>query len=165
MHKKISYGGIVGAIGAVFLLLSAYVPSGKAALLFMASVVLYMLAIITDKKTAFICYGVTSIIAFFFAASASPVIVCGYIICFGNYPVLRLLLDEKNRILSLGLKAFLYLVYFLGVYFACKTLAGVSIPYGLWLLLPLGAPVFVFYDQLLPKTAIYLTDKIFKSFL
>ena len=57
MHKKISYGGIAGAIGAVFLLLSAYVPSGKAALLFMASVVIYMLGIITDKKTAFICYG------------------------------------------------------------------------------------------------------------
>jgi len=164
MHKKISYGGMATAICVVLLMLALYVPSGKAAALFLASVTSYVTAILTDKKTAFISYGATSTLLCLIAPNASPLILVSYVVCFGNYPILMLILSDKPFAVNVIIKLLLYGVYFAFVYFICKLLFSVVFPYNVWLLFAGGTFVFAFYDRLLFHTGRYILARFFKSF-
>ena len=164
MHKKVSYGGVGTALGIVLILIMSYVPSGRAALLFAASAIIYLMGKITDKRTSLLAYVATSLVAFLIVPSASPVLLWSYIICFGNFPIIRQILENKNKLIGIICKFILYILYFAGVYFTCTLIANVDFGYGIWLLFALGVPVFFFYDWLLFKTGSYAFQKVFKSF-
>lgn len=164
MHKKVSYGGVGTALGIVLILIMSYVPSGRAALLFAASAIIYLMGKITDKRTSLLAYIATSLVAFLIVPSASPVLLWSYIICFGNFPIIRQILENKNKLIGIICKFILYIFYFAGVYFTCTLIANVDFGYGVWLFFALGVPVFFFYDWLLFKTGSYAFQKFFKSF-
>ncbi len=164
MQKKIAYGGMGTALCVLLILGSAYLPTGKAALLFMASFAVYLLTLCTDKKTALVCYGAASLLVFFITSFANPLITVSFVLCFGNYPVLKILLDSLRFIIATVIKIIVYTVYFFVVYFAVTMLFDVSVPYGLPLLYPVGALAFAFYDILLLHTGKYVVARFFKRF-
>ena len=118
MHKKVSYGGLGCALAVLFIAMSAYLPTLKAATLFVASLITHIVVYFANKKTGVVMYGATSILGFLICQSASPVIVFAYIICFGNYPVIKNILDSLPVKLKYLLKTLVYVLYFGAVYFA-----------------------------------------------
>ncbi len=164
MNKKLALGGIGTALGVLFLALSAYLPTGRAACLFIASLVSYIIACMADKKTAFIMFLATSVLSVFIspAGIASAVIV--YIICFGNYPIIKHYLDIKPMFIALISKILCYTVYCIIVYLAFSYALNINIPYAPVALYFVGIFVFAFYDFLLSYAGKYALGILFKRF-
>lgn len=155
MHKKISYGGIGTALTIIFVSLSVYLPTGKAALVFVSSLLVYVMCCETDRKTAFVMYLASSALNFLLLLGSSPVIVSAYIICFGNYPLAKTFLDTKMLSLRILCKFVMYTLYFFAMYAVIKFIINLNLPYGLPLLYISGIAVFGFYDYLLSYTGRY----------
>ena len=164
MQKKIAYGGICTSLCVLLTLCSVYFPTGKAALLFVASFLIYVLCLRTDKRTALICYGASSILIFFITSSSSPLIAVSFVLCFGNYPILKCIVEGLKKSIAWMVKALLYSIYFFAVYFSVKSLFSVNIPYGVGVLYFIGMAMFLFYDVLLQHTGKYTLVRFFKSF-
>lgn len=162
MHKKISYGGIGTAICIILIYLAVYLPTGKAALVFVSSLLVYIMCYEIDKKTAFTMYLASSVLAFLLLLGASPVIVSSYIICFGNYPLLKTFFDTKRPCLQVLYKFIMYTLYFISVYAASKLAFNLTLPYALPLLYIGGIAVFGFYDWLLSQTGRYAYSLLHK---
>ncbi len=164
MHKKVSYGGLATALSVILLLMSGYLPSGKAATMFMASVTVFVMCTLTNKKTAFVIYAATTLLSMLIIPSALAVLL-SYGICFGNYPVIKTYLEQKTTVLGQILsKMVIYTIYFFLVYAAFVFVAGFSIPYAVFIMYFCGIIVFAFYDWLLTYTGIYILSRFFKSF-
>ena len=116
MQKKITYGGLGCALCILMLIGASYLPTLKAAFLFVASVIPYVIYHILDVKMAFAMYGATSVLAFFICQSGSPAVVAAFIICFGNYPIIKAIADKKTPVFKYILKAIFYVIYFVIIY-------------------------------------------------
>jgi len=161
MHKKVSYGGMAAALCILLLAMSGYLPSGKAATLFMASVTVYTVVFLTDKKTGVLAYGASALLAFVIIPSALTIPV-SFAVCFGNYPVLKHIFDKFSVSMQIIFKFIAYTIYFSLVYCIFGFLLNISIPYVLWVLYLAGILVFAFYDWLLFKTGEYINFRFFK---
>jgi hypothetical protein len=164
MQKKITYGGMTTALCVILIAASAYMPTGKAALLFIASFAVYILALRTDVKTSLISYVAASAVVFMLTSFANPLITVSFVLCFGNYPVLKKFLDSLKVSVSIIIKFIAYTLYFFAVYFAVTKAFDVVVPYGLIILYPAGVIAFAFYDFLLLNTGKYVMARFFKSF-
>ena len=164
MQKKIAYGGMTTALCVILIAASAYLPTGKAALLFMASFAVYILALCTDAKTSLISYVAASAVVFMLTSFANTMITVSFVLCFGNYPVLKKYLDSLKFTMSIIFKFIAYTAYFFAVYFAVPKVFDIVIPYGLIILYPAGVIAFAFYDFLLLNTGKYVMARFFKSF-
>ncbi len=162
MQKNVSYGGLGCALGVIFLAMSAYLPTMKAATLFLASALVYVILFKIGFKWTFVMYAATSILAFFVCQSGSPAIVASYIICFGNYPVIKAYLDRRSRIVNYAAKLILYTLYFFAVYYVFVKVLSLPIVYSVAALYGLGMVVFYFYDYLLLSTGRYLINLLNK---
>ncbi len=162
MHKKISYGGIGAALLIIFVWLAVYLPTGKASLVFASSLLVYIMCYELDKKTAFTMYLASSVLAFLLLLGASPVIVLAYIICFGNYPILKTFFDTKGLCLKILCKFVMYTLYFASVYAAIRLALNLTLPYALPVLYIGGIAVFGFYDWLLSQTGRYAYSLLHK---
>lgn len=164
MQKKIAYGGLTTALCVIMIVGSAYLPTGKAALLFMASFAVYLLTLCTDKKTAGVCYAASSIVIFLITSFTNPLITVSFVLCFGNYPILKTLFEKCKLVLAIILKFLAYTVYFCAVYYSVTILFDVVIPYAVFVLYLGGVVAFAFYDFLLSYTGKYAKERFFKSF-
>lgn len=164
MQKKIAYGGIGAALMIAFLFLCVYLPTGNLATMFCASLTVFIITNTTNKKTAFISYLAVTLLGFFVLFSISPVEFISYALCFGNYPILKTVIDSKPKTLRIVLKLILYTVYFAVVYFLGVSLIKISIPYSIWILYFAGVLVFFFYDWLILQTGVYALNRFFKRF-
>ncbi len=164
MQKKVAYGGIGAALMIAFLFLCVYLPTGNLATMFCTSLTVFTITNITDKKTALISYLAVSLLGFFVLFSMSPVAFIAYAVCFGNYPILKPLLDSKPQAIRLFLKLILYTVYFAVVYFLAVSLMKIPIPYAIWILYFAGVFIFFFYDWLILQTGLYVLNRFFKRF-
>lgn len=162
MHKKVSYGGLGCALAVLFIAMSAYLPTLKAATLFVASLITHIVVCFTNKKTGIIMYGAASILAFLICQSASPVIVFSYIICFGNYPVIKKVFETQNVKLAYLLKVLSYIIYFSVVYFAFTAFLKVNIPFSPYFLALGGLVLFFAYDFLLEYAGMYFMNLLSK---
>lgn len=162
MHKKVSYGGLGCALAVLFIAMSAYLPTLKAATLFVASLITYVVVWFTNKKTGIIMYGATSILALLICQSASPVIVLAYVICFGNYPVVKRILEKYPTKLAYVLKALSYAVYFCAAYFVFTAFLRIVIPFSPYFLALGGLAVFLVYDFLLEYAGMYFLNLLSK---
>ncbi len=162
MHKKISYGGIGTALCIIFVWLAVYLPTGKAALVFAASLLVYIMCYELDRKTAFTMYLASSALSFLFLLGASPVIVSAYIICFGNYPIIKTFFDTKKLSLQILCKFIMYTLYFASVYTVMKLALNLTLPYALPVLYMGGIVLFGFYDTLLYQTGRYAYSLLHK---
>ena len=165
MQRKIAYGGMGAALCLLLLAGSVYLPTGKAALLFLSSLVIYMLTFLTDKKTALICYVAAAALSVVFTSLSSVLITLSFGVCFGNYPVLKCYIDTRKFVLSLIIKFAAYSVYFFAVYFSFVLLFEGTLPYVWWILYFAGVAVFAFYDILLAQTGRYVMARLLKRFL
>ena len=163
MHKKISYGGMGTALSVLLLFLAVYMPSGKIAIVFVSSLISYIIALELDKKTALIMFASTSAIAFLLLFGASPVIVTSYILCFGNYPVFKLLIDRTVISLQIILKLAIYSIYAFLMYMLCSLLFNITIPYSIVILYVVGIVIFGAYDYLLSYAGEYFRAFINKK--
>ncbi len=164
MYKKIAHGGIATALSVILLAMSAYLPTGKAATLFMASVLAYIMCFIADRKTSTVMYLASAVLGFIISPAGALTIITTYIICFGNYPIIKTLLDTKPLALALMCKFLLYVVYCIAVYLVFTFITNVALPYAPALLFIAGIFVFAFYDFLLSYTGKYLAQQISKRF-
>ncbi len=162
MHKKISYGGIGAALLIIFVWLAVYLPTGKAALIFASSLLVYIMCYELDRKTAFTMYLASSVLAFLLLLGASPVIVSAYIICFGNYPITKTFFDTKRLPVQILCKFIMYTLYFASVYAVTKLALNLTLPYALPVLYIGGIAVFGFYDWLLSQTGRYAYSLLHK---
>ncbi len=153
MQKKVSYGGLGCALCVLLITMSAYLPTLKAATLFAASIIPYVVCCLSSVKIALAMYGATSILAFLICQAGSPAIVAAFIICFGNYPIIRYILGKRGRTFRNTAKLVLYALYALAVYFVFTKVLLIPIIYSPIILFILGAAVFYFYDFLLVQTA------------
>ena len=156
MQKKIAYGGIASALCIILLAMSSYLPTLKAATLFSASVIPYVVCKFLNIKSAFLMYGATAILAFLICQSGSPEVAFSFGICFGNYPVFAAILERKNLIFKLISKMLLYTLYFIAVYLVFTKLLLLPLPWSPFILFALGIFVFAIYDYLIQRTGEYL---------
>ncbi len=162
MQKNVSYGGLGCALGIIFLTMSAYLPTLKAATLFLSSALVYVMLFKIGFKWTFVMYAATAILAFFVCQSASPAITASYIICFGNYPVVKVWLDRRKTVINYGAKLVFYTLYFFAVYYVFVNVLSLPVDYSVVLLYGLGLVVFYFYDYLLLSTGRYLMNLLNK---
>lgn len=162
MHKNISYGGLGCALCVLMLAMSTYLPTLKAATLFAASALSFVVCIVSGCKTALIMYAASSALAFFICQSASPAIVISYIICFGNYPIAKYFLERGKIFISYGAKALLYVIYFVVTYSVFAFVLNLPLGYSPLILFVIGIFVFAFYDFLVGyfgRYLVYLLNK------
>lgn len=163
MQKKVAYGGMATALCIILLAMSSYLPTLKAATLFMASVIPYVVYRSTDGKTAFLVYASSAILGFLLCQSGSPAIVAAYCICFGNYPVFLALLANRRFALQITAKIILYIVYFVAVFLIFTKVLIIPLPYSSYLLFGAGAVAFAVYDFLMLRTGEYLLNYLRKN--
>lgn len=164
MNKNIAYGGMGTSLAVLMLALSAYLPTGKAATLFLASLTLYVISLYTNVKTAIIVYVASSVLSVLIAPGGIGGNIISFIICFGNYPVIKTTLDKLKLPISILFKFILYTVYYAVVYLVFTFVFNISIPYAVWMLYLGGIFVFAFYDYLLHSTGLYVMNILFKRF-
>lgn len=158
MHKKVSYGGMGAALGVIFVALSSFMPTCRAALIFCASASIYCVGVLCGVKTAAAAYGASAVISAIFCLFASPVMAVAYIICFGNYPVFHLILRGKGT-RAVFAKAVLYAVYFATVYCVFRYFVPVEMKFSAPVLFAAGAVCFAVYDVLLANVGKYAAKK------
>ena len=162
MHKKIAYGGMATALVVILLVFSAYFPSGKAAALFLASATLYAFRIVMGIKASVAVYMASAILGLLLAFGASPVISVSFAICFGSYPVLRYITENKSPLFMIFMRAVLYAVYFVIVAMVFKYLVPIAFPISEILLFFVCAVLFVGYDVLLKYTGEYIVQLFYR---
>lgn len=162
MHKRISYGGMGCALCVILLAMASYLPTGRAATLFLASLLSYVMCFAAGKKTALIMYGAASALSMLIFPGGSLGIVISYVICFGNYPILKTIIDAKPLGLQIIFKLVLYGIYFAVVYAVFKLIINQAIPYAPVLLFLGGIFVFAFYDYLILYTGRYIDGFLHK---
>lgn len=162
MHKKIAYGGMATALAVIMLLLSMYFPTGKAASLFAASALVYGFRLICGVKASLAMYIASAILGFLLSSGASPTIAASFIICFGNYPVLRYFTENKPIAFVIIMRAVLYSVYFALVLVVFKYFIPVVFPLSPVLLYIAGAVLFAAYDVLLKYTGEYIAGLFYR---
>jgi len=162
MNNKIAYGGMGCALCVIMLAMSAYLPTGRAATLFIASLLSYVMCFVANKKTAFIMYAASCVLGLILLSGGSPVIIASYIICFGNYPILKTIIDFKPIAFKIIAKAILYTIYFILVCLVCRLVINVEIQYAMPLLYAAAIFVFAFYDYLILYSGRYVVSLLNK---
>ena len=162
MHKKIAYGGMATALVAILLVFSVYFPSGKAAALFLASATIYAFRIEMGIKSSLAVYMASAILGILLAFGASPVISVSFAVCFGSYPVLRYITENKPLVLMIFMKAVLYTVYFVLVVLIFKYIIPIAFPLHEILLYLLCGVLFIGYDVLLKYTGEYIVQLFYR---
>lgn len=162
MHKKIAYGGISTALAVIMLVFSTYLPTAKAATLFAASALVYGFRLICGVRASFAMYAASAILGFLLSSGASPAIAAAFIICFGNYPVLRCLTENRPLSVMIILRAVLYTVYFALAFWVFKYLIPVEFPFSPVILYGAGAVLFAMYDVLLKYTGDYIVQLFYR---
>lgn len=158
MHKKVSVGAMGAALAAVLIILSSYLPTGRAAMLFAASAAVYTAGLVGGAKTAAAAYAASSLIAALLSAWASPNIIAAYIICFGNYPFFKQIFAAKTLLVRALIKSALYIAYFAAAYAVFKYFIPADMKFSPAILFIIGAFLFAAYDILLGRIGEYASN-------
>ena len=147
-----SVGGVVAALSIVLMFLTAVIPSMTYALPAAAGVLLSVIVIEIDKKTALGVYAVVSLLSILLVADKEAAVM--YIMFFGYYPILKAVFESKlSLVLSWVFKfivfnvsmvaAFLISVYVFKIPFEEMEKYG---PIAAIIFLGVGNVVFLIYD-------------------
>ncbi len=160
MNKKVSYGGLGAALILLFILLATYLPTGRAALVFCASLVVFVVSFLKGVRTAAVMYGATAFLIVLFCIWRSPAMGLSYVICFGNYPLFKIILQNKPKTVKITAKSALYAAYFFAAVLVVKNIIVVEIAYPTALLFAIGVVCFALYDYLLAYSGIFIAEKL-----
>lgn len=166
--KEITVSGICSALTLILMWFAGILPSGKISMLFAVSVLIPILLINFNTRTAFISYTVSCILCFLFVANKS--ISIAYILIFGNYGLIKYFIEKKNNlILEYILKTIYFNLVMVVYYLIAKYIIGlaiINIDNKILLGLLLYQCIWVISDwiySLAIKESIQITKKILKS--
>lgn len=114
--NKIAFGGIMAAMSVVILYIASVLPTLKLAVCLVASAVICIVMI---------KHGTGSALAVFIAASAVSLIVSpdkivpfGYLLFFGNYPVVKAYIERMNKLMAEWIVKLIVFVVYVAIAFA-----------------------------------------------
>ena len=143
--KRIARLAALTALGVVLLLLVNVIPSGRLALMLLASFPVCAALMMFGPAWAAGVFAVTAALGFLLFPGVTAV---GYAAFFGYYPILKSLIERcRSKGVVLLLKAMLYAVVFaLYWLFARAIFAGAEAALPGWALFLAGAAAFAVYD-------------------
>lgn len=173
MAKKITLSGIMTALTLVFLFGSAYIPTGKIALLALTSMCMLVTVSECGIKYAWVEFFATSLLALLLIPSKGQVFL--YIGIIGYYPILKLHIENiKNIKLEWLVKIMYFNALLIVFYFVLRFLLfdylSLSAIFDIVLkntvlVVVISEVVFVFYDYFLSFFARYYNNVIKKRFI
>ncbi len=143
--KRIAYLAVFTAIGTLLVVLAAVLPSGRLALLAIASFPVCAALMKYGPGWSAGVFVVTAALGFLLFPGVTAI---GYAAFFGYYPILKSLIERCGRIwLELLLKWVVYTAAFLLYWFLARTIFfGMENAMPVWALYCAGLAVFVIYD-------------------
>jgi len=166
--RKVSLGGIIGALSLVLMLLTLVIPFGTYAFPAFAGMLLVCVVIELGYSWAFVVYFVVSVLSLLFLSDKEAVLY--YIAFLGVYPIVKGLIEKINlRFLQYIIKfivfntsmvvTFYISIYVLSVPEESFNLFGIYLP---WVFLLIGNVAFVLYDYCVTKIVTIYLYKIHK---
>lgn len=155
--SDIALGGILVGINIVLLSLVSIMPTLKAAMLFLTSIVTVITILKSNIKVSFIVYFATMILSTFIVVD--KVYIIYYSMIFGLYPIIKYYLEKRN---NLWIEYPLKIIFFnilLGIsYYMIKTVFGFEIMIQINIILIIGILqiLFIIYDYILTKIITFL---------
>ena len=170
MTRKFTVASIMSALAIVCLFGSAYLPTGRIALLAITSMCVLVTVAECGVKYAWLEYAATSLLAILLIPFKFQVLL--FVALLGYYPVLKLHIEKTNNlwlewlIKVLFFNALLIVVYFIFKYFLLQYVSFGAIfdvvISNIWLVILIAEIVFVVYDYLLSFFAHYYKETISK---
>lgn len=154
MVRKLTVSAILTALAAVFLVLSATMPTARLSLFFMSNVSIAAVVLVAGVRYALLAYAATVLCALFLYPSNLSIIA--FAVLFGYYPVLKLYIEKAHSLWAeWSIKVLVFCVFVFGSMLFIK-----EIPWYIWGALFVG---LVLYDILLSYVITYLARRF--SFL
>lgn len=158
--KMISYGGIITALGIIFIYLSTIMAFNKLFMLTIASLLIPIGVIYTGTKNSILIYIATSILSLIFFGIREVTIL--YILFFGNYGIIKFYIEKLRNIpLELVLK-FLYfncMTFLALLIFQNMSTNPLNLKYPLYYFILGGEMAFLVYDYLITMFIDYFQKK------
>ncbi len=149
---KTALGGIVVAVGTVFMLLSSAIPFFEYAVPAAAGLLIVLMQAEAGKLWAAVVYAATSLLGVLIVPNKEAVGM--YIALFGCYPLLKSFFDKLPKWLGYLLKSVFFVADILAVYYVLMHVFGISAELmdelnkvTLPLLIVLGLAAFLLYDR------------------
>lgn len=173
MKKKtfnIALCGLISALGVVIMMITAIIPTTTYAMPAMASLLLTVIVIETDKKWALASYFVVSVLSLLLVPDKES--VAFYILFFGYYPIYKQIIESKIKHLWLQwlLKILVFSISAIIIYFIAILILGVpadeftvfSINVPLLFLIA-GIAVFIIFDRAMTRVIVAYVIKLRKK--
>ncbi|MBC2581547.1 hypothetical protein [Clostridium sp. DJ247] len=151
--NKTSYiakGGLLTALGVIFVYLSTLLPVNKLYLLAMASSIIPLSVITTNIQTSVVVYAATALLSLLVCGIKIPVIL--YAVFFGIYGIVKYYIEKLNKIyIEILLKLMFFNLILLILTYIYKVLFTVipAVPLPIYLLVIFAEIVFLIYDYVL----------------
>lgn len=173
MKKKtfnIALCGLISALGVVIMMITAIIPTTTYAMPAMASLLLTVIVIETDKKWALASYFVVSVLSLLLVPDKESVTF--YILFFGYYPIYKQIIESKIKHLWLQwlLKILVFSISAIIIYFIAIlilgvpadefTVFGINVPL---LFLIAGIAVFIIFDRAMTRVIVAYVIKLRKK--
>lgn len=173
MKKKtfnIALCGLISALGVVIMMITAIIPTTTYAMPAMASLLLTVIVIETDKKWALASYFVVSVLSLLLVPDKES--VAFYILFFGYYPIYKQVIESKIKHLWLQwlLKILVFSISAIIIYFIAIlilgvpadefTVFGINLPL---LFLIAGIAVFIIFDRAMTRVIVAYVIKLRKK--
>lgn len=160
---RVALVGVLAALSLVFLLLSAFVPSGRLGLVAVAGVIPAGAVVSAGLASGFLCYGVTGLLGLLLLPVKSNALL--YLLFFGLYPMIKSLIEGVRRLpLELLLKLAFFNLILTVFWFG---LSGVFLPFlpavlrgSAWAVYAAGNVVFLIYDFGFSKLIAFYIQRI-----
>lgn len=161
--KRAARLAVLTALGVVLLFLARVVPSGRIGLMVLTSFPVCLSLMLYGTGWAFGVFAVTAVLGLLLFPGAVTIL---YLLFFGYYPITKSLFERlHSKALCLALKLVLYAAVFAGAYLLAEpiglTVSGL-LPW--YVLLPLGALVFLVYDWCYSQVIRIYLDKFARYF-
>lgn len=170
MTRKFTVASIMSALTIVCLFGSAYLPTGRIALLAITSMCVLVTVAESGVKLAWLQYVATSLLALLLIPFKFQVLI--FVALLGYYPILKLHIEKINilwlewLVKVLFFNALLIVVYFIFKYFLLQHISFGAIfdivISNTWIVVLIAEIVFVVYDYLLSFFAHYYKEIISK---
>ncbi len=170
MTRKFTVASIMSALAIVCLFGSAYLPTGRIALLAITSMCVLVTVTECGVKYAWLEYTATSLLAILLIPFKFQVLL--FVALLGYYPILKLHIEKIDNlwlewlVKVLFFNALLVVVYFIIKYFLLQYVSFGAIfdvvLSNIWLVILIAEIVFIVYDYLLSFFAHYYREIISK---
>ena len=161
--KKLSRLAILTALGVVILLLASVLPTGRIALTAIASLAVCVALMMYGWRWAVGVFALTALLSALLFPGLCAAMYLGF---FGYYPVAKSLFEKIHSVsISWICKFALYTVVFVLYWLLARTLISFTgRELGWYVLYPLGAAVFFFYDRAFTSLIRFYLVKIARYF-